>query len=87
MPVVIGQGMVYFELIRYFPKEWTKRLIYLTAADKELAYPYEKTDTIVKAMLGLREFSAVQLADYNQFIKTRPEFLVYSDVRAGYSTT
>jgi hypothetical protein len=87
MPAVIGQGVVYFQLIRYSQKEWTKRLIYLTDADKELAYPYEKTDTIAKAMLGLRKFSAVQLADYNQFIKTRPEFLVYSDVRAEYSTT
>jgi hypothetical protein len=34
-------------------------------------------------MLGLREFSAVPLADYNQFIKKRAEFLVYSD-RSGW---
>jgi len=27
MPAVIGQGMVYFQLIRYSQKEWTKRLI------------------------------------------------------------
>jgi len=84
---VIGQGMVHFHLLHYSPKEWTKRLIYRTDADKELAYPYEKTDTIVRAMLGLHEFSAVQLPDYNQFIKTRPGFLCILTVQAGYWTT
>jgi hypothetical protein len=54
-----------------------KRLVYLTDADKELAF--EGTDTIVKAMVGLRDYSPVRVVNYGQFTTTQREFPVYSD--------
>jgi len=77
LPVVITQGMVYFQMVYYSPPEWTKRLVYLTDSDKELAF--EGTDTIVKAMVGLRDYSPVRVVNYGQFTTTQREFLVYSD--------
>jgi hypothetical protein len=77
LPVVVTQGMVYLQIVHYSPPIWTKRLIYLTDPDKELAF--EGADTVVKTMLGLRDFYPVQLASYGQFTKTQREFLVYSD--------
>jgi hypothetical protein len=78
LPVVVTQGMVYFQMIHYSPPEFTKRLLYLTDPDKERAF--EGTDTIVRAMLAVRDFSPVQLDSYEQFTRTHREFLVYSDL-------
>jgi 4-amino-4-deoxy-L-arabinose transferase and related glycosyltransferases of PMT family len=77
LPVVVNQGMVYFQIVHYSPPEWTKRLVYLTDSEKELTF--EGADTIVKAMLGVRDFSPVQLVSYEEFTKTQRRFLVYCD--------
>jgi hypothetical protein len=77
LPVVITQGMVYLQMVYYSPPEWTKRLVYLADSDKELAF--EGTDTIVRAMVGLRDYSPVRVVNYGQFTTTQREFLVYSD--------
>jgi hypothetical protein len=42
---VVTEGMVYLQIVHYSPPIWTKRLIYLTDPDKELAFE-ERTPSL-----------------------------------------
>jgi hypothetical protein len=76
LPVVIGQGLVYTQLAYYSPPSWSRRLVYLTDAQKE--FNYDGNDLVVRVLSRLQEFMPLRLADYSEFIAAHREFLLFS---------
>ena len=80
LPVVFDQAPLYFQLVNYAPPDWTKRLVYLTDEEKDLAFNGD--DTTVRVLKAISSDFPVQLDDYTEFTRTHSEFLVYSEPEA-----
>ena len=76
LPVVVSDSLIYTQLVYYSPQLSANRLVYLADERRELSYTL--TDSSSKAMLALREFMPLRVADYSQFTAANREFLLYS---------
>lgn len=77
LPVVYADAMAYPQVVHYSSPAAMRRLVCLVSQGKELEY--EHTDNMFFNLTGLSEFYPLRLADYDEFLSTNPEFLVYAD--------
>ena len=76
LPIVVCDGLLYFQLAHYSREPLSKRIFYLTDESKEMRY--EGSDMMVRVMEGVRDFAPVQAEDYSSFVAQHPEFLIYT---------
>jgi hypothetical protein len=82
-PVVVADGQLFLQMWHYAPERLKSRLLFL--ADKEAAVKYMGYDTIDGGIRVLRNWSSVDVEEYQAFASPGREFLVYqSTIRPGW---
>jgi hypothetical protein len=76
LPVLTSDAIDYLQTEYYFSAEWKKRLY--AGDDPVAAVVYAGTDTPDRQLLILRLFEPLQVPDFNVFVSSHPEFLLYS---------
>jgi len=76
LPVLTSDAIDYLQLEHYVSPEWKKRLF--AGDDPAAAVVYAGTDTSDMQLLILRLFEPLQVPDFNVFVSSHPEFLLYS---------
>ena len=75
-PVVVTGGLMFLQLWYYTEPAVRGRLWYL--ADPGEAYKYTGADTIDRGLIALARWAPLNVAEYDRFSSTHPEFHVYT---------
>ncbi len=81
LPVVISHPHDFLQLAHYASPEWNKRFV--SVVDPAEAIVYSGSDSADKELQVMRNYTPLQVYDFNEFAKEHPTFLLYSS-NAGF---